>query len=202
MAVLLSGTGRTLMNIVDQQRAGKLNSRIELVIASRPNLVGAQRAVAVGLATTVLDRRDFASVEEHSREIFARCDQAGVQLVVLAGWLTLLSLPQRYENRVMNIHPALLPGFGGKGMYGHHVHQAVLDYGCKISGCTVHFVDNSFDHGPIIVQQTCPVLDDDTVETLAARVFEQELIAYPQAISLFEKGKLKVEGRKVRIAGP
>jgi folate-dependent phosphoribosylglycinamide formyltransferase PurN len=98
----------------------------------------------------------------------------------------------------MNIHPALLPSFGGKGMFGHHVHQAVINHGCKVSGCSVHFLDNSYDTGPIILQRTCPVLDDDTADTLAARVFEQETIAYPEAIRLFAQGRLKIEGSRVR----
>jgi folate-dependent phosphoribosylglycinamide formyltransferase PurN len=111
--------------------------------------------------------------------------------------LSLLEVPAKYENRVMNIHPALLPGFGGKGMYGAKVHQGVIDHGCKVSGCTVHFVDNSYDNGPIIVQRTCPVEDADTAETLAHRVFEEEKIAYPEAIRLFQQGRLKVVGRRV-----
>ena len=116
-----------------------------------------------------------------------------VDLVCLAGWLCLLEIPPKYQGRVMNIHPALLPSFGGKGMFGARVHQAVLDHGCKMSGCTVHFVDAGYDTGPIIIQRTCPVLDDDTAETLAHRVFEEEKIAYPQAIRLFQAGRLKVQ---------
>jgi folate-dependent phosphoribosylglycinamide formyltransferase PurN len=103
---------------------------------------------------------------------------------------------------VLNIHPALLPSFGGKGMFGRRVHQAVLDHGCKVSGCTVHFVDGTYDTGPIVLQRTCPALDDDTPESLALRVFEQEKIAYPEAIRLFQQGRLKVEGRRVRIVLP
>jgi phosphoribosylglycinamide formyltransferase-1 len=99
----------------------------------------------------------------------------------------------------MNIHPALLPSFGGKGMYGRRVHQAVLDHGCKVSGCTVHFVDRTYDTGPIILQRTCPVLEEDTAESLAQRVFEEEMIAYPEAIRLFQEGRLRIEGRRVRI---
>jgi phosphoribosylglycinamide formyltransferase-1 len=132
--------------------------------------------------------------------VFARCDDARADLVCLAGWLSLLALPASYQGRVMNIHPALLPGFGGKGMYGHNVHAAVLAHGCRVSGCTVHFVDERYDNGPIIVQRTCPVLDDDTPDTLAHRVFEEEKIAYPEAIRLFQEGRLRVEGRRVRIA--
>src|SRR5207302_6934776 len=128
-----------------------------------------------------------------------RCDDAGTQLVALAGWLSLLQVPPRYDHRIMNIHPALLPSFGGKGMYGHRVHQAVLDYGCKVSGCTVHFVDGSYDNGPVILQRTCAVMDNDTAEDLAHRVFDEECIAYPEAIRLFQQGRLRIEGRRVRI---
>ncbi len=200
VVVLLSGTGRTLQNLLDRAHAGQLDIRVELVVGSRPTLVGIDRARAAGLPTLVLDRRDFPSTQAHSREIFARCDALSAQLVVLAGWLTLLDVPPAYQNKIMNIHPALLPSFGGQGMYGLRIQRAVLDHGCKLAGCTVHFVDNQYDHGPIIVQRACPVLETDTPETLAHRIFEQELIAYPQAVKLFQQGRLKVEGAKVRIA--
>ena len=124
---------------------------------------------------------------------------AEVDLVVQGGWLCLWEIPQRYENRVLNIHPALLPSFGGQGMWGHHVHEAVIAAGCKVSGCTVHFCTNDYDSGPIVVQRTCPVEDDDTPDMLAERVFEQECIAYPQAIALFAAGRLRIEGNRVRV---
>jgi folate-dependent phosphoribosylglycinamide formyltransferase PurN len=120
--------------------------------------------------------------------------------VCLAGFLQLLRIPEDFAHRVMNIHPALLPAFGGKGMYGRHVHETVLAYGAKISGCTVHFADNEFDHGPVILQRSAPVLTDDTPGSLAARVFEQECQAYPAAIRLFAEGRLLVEGRLVRVS--
>lgn len=199
VAVLLSGAGRTLQNFLDLRAAGRLDISVELVIASRHGLMGSERARQAGLANIVADRSTFASDEDFSRDIFTRCDAAGAQLVLFAGWLSLLLVPPRYENRIMNIHPSLLPSFGGKGMYGHRVHRAVIDHGCKISGCTVHFVDAKYDNGPIIVQRTCPVLDDDTPETLAHRVFEQELIAYPEAVRLYQQSCLSVESRRVRI---
>ena len=120
-------------------------------------------------------------------------------LVALAGFLCFYLLPGRYMNRVMNIHPALLPAFGGKGFYGERVHKAVLEHGCKVSGCTVHFVDNVYDHGPIIVQKTVGVEEGDDAHSLADRVFEKELEAYPEAINLFAAGRLKVEGGVVRV---
>jgi formyltetrahydrofolate-dependent phosphoribosylglycinamide formyltransferase len=199
VAVLLSGTGRTLQNFIDLRAAGLLDVSIELVIASRPGLAGIERAVRAGLRQLVIQRSAYPNADAFSRDLFARCDETGTQLVLLAGWLSLLPVPPRYENRIMNIHPALLPSFGGKGMYGHRVHQAVLDYGCKVSGCTVHFVDNSYDNGPVILQRTCPVLDDDTADTLAHRVFDEEKIAYPEAVRLYQQGRLRIEQRRVRI---
>jgi phosphoribosylglycinamide formyltransferase 1 len=199
LAVLVSGSGTTLQNLVDEIARHRLNARIRLVIGSRPDLPGLARAASAGIPTQVLDRRTFDDVAAFSRRVFSMCDETGIQLACLAGWLCLLDIPDRYAHRVMNIHPALLPAFGGKGMYGQRVHQAAIDHGCKISGCTVHFVDNTYDNGPIILQRTCPVLEDDTPSTLAARVFEEEKIAYPEAIGLFQQDALRVEGRRVRV---
>ena len=201
IAVLLSGSGRTLQNFIDLRRAGLLDIEIPLAIGSKGNLLGLQRASSAEIPTAVVERREFKSAGEYCDRVFDLCDQARVDLICLAGWLCLLHLPDRYLGRAMNIHPALLPSFGGKGMFGHHVHQAVIDHGCKISGCTVHFLDNSYDTGPIILQRTCPVLDDDTADALAGRVFEQEMIAYPEAIRLFGLNRLRIEGRRVRVMG-
>src|SRR5207237_10203077 len=137
-----------------------------------------------------VDLATYPDCEQFSRLVFSLCDDANVDLVCCAGWLCLLDIPPKYQGRVMNIHPALLPSFGGKGMYGQRVHQAVMDHGCKVSGCTVHFVDNTYDNGPIILQRTCPVLDDDTADALAHRVFEEEKLAYPEAIQLFAQNHL------------
>jgi phosphoribosylglycinamide formyltransferase-1 len=199
LAVLLSGSGTTLQNLLDQITARKLNAQIKTVIASRPNLVGTERAIKAYLPSHVVDRKQYPTCAAFSDAVFNLVDQAEVDLVVLAGWLCLLELPARYHARAMNIHPALLPSFGGRGMYGRKVHEAVLAHGCKLSGCTVHFVDDTYDTGPIILQRACPVLDDDTPESLAHRVFEEEKIAYPQGITLFQQGRLKIEGRRVRI---
>lgn len=201
LAVLVSGGGTTLQNLIDETAAGRLDAQIAVVIASKPGIKGIDRAHDAKIMNFVVDRKQFADVAAFSKQVFSLCDDAGADLVCLGGWLCLLDVPQRYAGRVMNIHPALLPSFGGKGMYGGRVHQAVLDHGCKVSGCTVHFVDASYDNGPIILQRTCPVLDDDTAETLAHRVFEEEKIAYPEAIRLFQHGRLKTEGRRVRT-GP
>jgi formyltetrahydrofolate-dependent phosphoribosylglycinamide formyltransferase len=199
LAVLVSGSGTTLLNLIDEIAAGRLSAKIALVIASRAGLLGSERAARAGIPNVVVSRKDVASVADFSREVFRHIDAANVDLVCLAGWLCLLDLPGRYAHRAMNIHPALLPSFGGKGMYGAKVHGAVINHGCKISGCTVHFLDNAYDTGPIIVQRTCPVLDDDTPAALAHRVFEEEKIAYPEAIRLFQAGRLRVEGRRVRL---
>jgi folate-dependent phosphoribosylglycinamide formyltransferase PurN len=131
--------------------------------------------------------------------VFSLGDDAGADLVCLAGWLCLLDVPDRFLGRAINIHPALLPSFGGKGMYGQKVHRAVIDHGCKVSGCTVHFVDNTYDTGPIILQRTCVVAEGDTPETLAARVFQQEKIGYPEAIRLFQQNRLQIDGRRVTV---
>lgn len=199
LAVLASGSGRTLQNFIDQIAAGRLNAQINLVVASRPKIKALDRAAAAGIVNFVVDRREIPEVEAFSRQVFDLCDDAGTDLVCLAGWLSLLDIPERYAGRIMNIHPALLPAFGGKGMYGDRVHQAVLDYGCKVSGCTVHFVDANYDEGPIILQRTCGVQEGDDAATLAARVFEEEKIAYPEAIALYQQKRLAIDGRRVRI---
>jgi phosphoribosylglycinamide formyltransferase-1 len=198
LVVLLSGGGTTLQNFIDQIGAGKLPARIQRVIGSRPDAYGLERARKVGIPTLVVPRKE-CTPEEFSRRLAEAIRQARADLVCMAGFLSLWTIPEDYTGRVMNIHPALLPSFGGKGYYGHRVHEAVLAAGCKVSGCTVHFADNVYDHGPIIVQRCVPVLEDDTPDTLAARVFEQECIAYPEAIRLFAEGRLRIEGQRVRI---
>ncbi len=192
IGILLSGGGRTMENIQQEISAGDLNAEIVLVISSRSSVKGIERARNIGIEPKIIRRKDYDNIARFSAAITYELEEAKVDLVVQAGWLCLWKIPHNYENRAMNIHPALLPSFGGQGMWGHHVHEAVLKAGCKISGCTVHFCTNEYDKGPIIVQRTCPVKDDDTPDTLAARVFEQECLAYPEAIKLFAQGKLKV----------
>lgn len=201
IAVLLSGGGTTLQNLLDQIAAGNLPAQVSLVISNKSGAAGLDRARRATIPSWVVERQGFSSVEAFSDRIFALCRDAGVDLVCLAGFLQLIRIPADYRNRVMNIHPALIPAFCGKGYYGHHVHEAVIAGGVKITGCTVHFADNQYDHGPIILQRAVPVLDADTPDTLAARVFEQECEAYPEAIRLFADGRLAIEGRRVRI-GP
>jgi formyltetrahydrofolate-dependent phosphoribosylglycinamide formyltransferase len=202
LAVLLSANGTTLQNLLDRIADGRLKAQVVLVISNRSDAFGLVRAEASGVPTAVVDRKECASREEFSERIFAMCREPRADLVCLAGFLQLLRIPDDFQNRVMNIHPALMPAFCGKGYYGHHVHEAVLAYGAKVSGCTVHFTDNQYDHGPIILQRPVLVLDDDTPELLAERVFRQECEAYPEAIQLAAEGRLRVEGRRVRILPP
>jgi folate-dependent phosphoribosylglycinamide formyltransferase PurN len=159
--------------------------------------VGVEKTKNAGLPLEIVRKKDYPDVNGFSKKIGDLLIEARVNLVIQAGWLCLWKIPPELENKVMNIHPALLPAFGGQGMWGHHVHEAVINAGCKVSGCTVHFCTNEYDKGPIVVQRTCPVKDDDTPDTLAARVFEQECIAYPEAIKLFASGKLFVIGNRV-----
>ena len=199
LAVFLSGTGTTLQNLLDRIADGRLAAQVVLVASNHVDAFGLMRAENAGIPTVAVDRKACTSVEEFSRKLFDHCREHRADLVCLAGFLQLIRIPDDYQGKVMNIHPALIPSFCGKGFYGHHVHQAALEYGIKVSGCTVHFCDNQYDHGPIILQRTVPVLDDDTAEGLAARVFEQECEAYPEAIRLFAEGLLRIEGRRVRI---
>jgi formyltetrahydrofolate-dependent phosphoribosylglycinamide formyltransferase len=201
LAVLLSGSGTTLQNLLDHIAAGDLPARVVCVVASNPGAYGLERARAAGIPAFVVERKACASRAEFSRRIFDHCRAAGAGLVCMAGFLQLLEIPADFSERVLNIHPALIPAFCGKGFHGLHVHRAALEAGVRVSGCTVHFADNEYDHGPIILQRVVPVLDDDTPETLAARVFAAECEAYPEAIRLFAAGRLRVEGRRVRWLG-
>jgi formyltetrahydrofolate-dependent phosphoribosylglycinamide formyltransferase len=199
LGVLISGGGRSLQNFIDLSEAGRLKAQVVKVVSSRRDAGGLDRARRHGIPAVVVRRRDFATTEEFSNAITAELDAEDVGLVALAGFLSLYRIPDRYAGRVMNIHPALLPSFGGHGFYGDRVHRAVLECGCKVSGCTVHFADNEYDNGPIIVQKAVPVLEDDDEHTLAARVFEREKEAYPEAVNLFAEGRLRVDGGRVRI---
>ncbi len=201
LAVFISGTGRTLKNILDRAHAGELDVRVKLVVASSRTARGLQFAEKASIPIRVVERKDYPTRQQYSRAMFAECTAHHVDLVVLAGFVKFLHVPDEFVNRVVNIHPALIPAFCGHGFYGHRVHEAALEYGVKLSGCTVHFVDNQYDHGPVILQKAVPVLDDDTADTLAARVFEAEREAFPQALQLIAEGRVSVEGRRVRIAG-
>ena len=200
LAILISGSGRTMLNLQERILAGRLDAEIIRVIRSKSYAVGVNRARDLGLPVDVIMRRDYATAEDFSAAIWKLMDQDQPDLVCMAGFLSLLIIPDRYLGRVMNIHPALLPKHGGKGMYGQRVHEAVLAAGDTESGCTVHLANNEYDRGPIVLQRRCPVLENDTPESLAARVFVQECEAYPEAIGRFQRGELaplvdSLEGR-------
>lgn len=182
LGVLISGSGRSLQNLIDRVADGSLSARIETVVSSHPGVKGLERARAAGIPAAVVHYRDFKDVDAFSRAVTAALDRHPADLIVMAGFLRRWIFPAAYEGRVLNIHPALLPKYGGKGFYGHHVHEAVLRAGEKESGCTVHFADHHYDRGPILVQKRVPVLPGDTPETLADRVFQAECEAYPEAI--------------------
>jgi phosphoribosylglycinamide formyltransferase-1 len=200
IAVLISGGGTTLRNLIDKVEAGLLDVRIVLVVSSCPDAGGLGFAAEAGIPSMVVTRGEHASRRQFSAAVFAHCRAAQADLAVMGGFLKQLEIPDDFTNRVLNIHPALIPSFCGQGFYGRRVHEAVLEYGVKVSGCTVHFADNEYDHGPVIVQRAAPVLEDDTPETLAARVFQCECEAYPEALGLIAAGRVSVVGRRVRIA--
>ena len=184
LGVLISGGGTTLQNLIDRIADGRLAGvRIASVISSRSAVEGVSRAQRAGLALDIIRVKDFPDCSAFSDEVAATLDARGVQLAVLAGWLPFWRLPARWFGRVINIHPSLLPRFGGKGFHGLNVHRAVLAAGCSESGATVHYVDNEYDHGPIIRQVRCPVRPGDTPETLAQRVGELERELLPAVIA-------------------
>ncbi len=199
LAVLLSGGGTTLQNILEHIDAGELPARVVTVIGSKPGAYGLERARRNNIDTHVIRRKDFADTAAFSDEITGTLKPYEPDLILLAGFMLLYRIPEEFMGKVMNIHPALIPAFCGKGYYGHHVHEAVLECGAKVSGCTVHFVDNEYDKGPIIIQKAVQVPEDATPETLAAKVFEKECEAYPEAIRRFAEKRLQIEGRRVRI---
>jgi phosphoribosylglycinamide formyltransferase 1 len=184
IAVLISGGGTTLRNLIKRMKAGTLPVEIRLVISSNPNAVGLKFAAEAAVPSLVVEKTKSISPEEFSAAIFGPCHAAQVRYVVMGGFLKHVLIPADFENRVLNIHPALLPNFGGKGMYGLRVHEAVLASGARVSGCTVHFVDNVYDHGPIILQRKVEVRDDDTPASLRERVFAAECEAYPEALRM------------------
>jgi phosphoribosylglycinamide formyltransferase 1 len=183
LAVFISGGGTTLRNLIALREAGELDVDFRLVISSKPNAGGLEFAAQANIPAFVVEKKLFANDPSgYSEAMFGPCRQAKVDWVIMAGFLKHVLIPDDFENRVVNIHPSLIPAFCGEGMYGLRVHQAAIDFGVRVSGCTVHFVDNQYDHGPIIIQRCCEVDPNDTAQTLAARVFEQECIALPDAI--------------------
>jgi phosphoribosylglycinamide formyltransferase 1 len=198
LGVLISGSGTNLQAIIDAIEAKQLDAVIRLVLSNRGDAYGLARAKDHGIPTEVLDHKQFASREAFDAAVVEILNRHGVELVILAGFMRLLSpvLVKAFSNRMMNIHPALLPSFPGL-----HVQKKAVEHGVRFSGCTVHFVSEECDEGPIIIQAVVPVSPDDTEETLTARILKQEHRIYPRAIQLYCEGRLRVEGRKVFVDG-
>jgi phosphoribosylglycinamide formyltransferase-1 len=188
IAVFLSGGGRSLANLIEHRDRHDLPIDIRLVISSSEEVPGVEIARVAAIPTLVVRKSEHSDPDQYCRAMFDPCREAAVELVVMAGFLKHVLIPEDFERKVINIHPSLLPSFGGPGLYGTRVHQAALDRGVKVSGCTVHHVDNQYDNGPIILQRVCPVEENDTADALAARVFEQECQALPDAIRVCADG--------------
>lgn len=198
VAVLLSGGGRTLQNLIDRIASEALPLQVQTVIANTARAFGLERARTAGIPSEVIRCPRRGDPAEQSARIFAAVRAAGAEWVLLAGFLRLLApIPADFQGRVLNIHPSLIPAFAGPGFYGERVHQAALARGVRVSGCTVHFVDDEYDHGPILVQRSVPVEPGDTPASLAARVFEAECQAYPEAIRLLASGSARWESGSV-----
>ena len=196
LGVLCSGRGTDLQSIIDAIADGKLDAQIAIVLTDKPNVMALERAARAGIKNLCVDRKTFEDQLSFEAKMINELRAAEVDLVILAGFMRILSptFVRAYKERIMNIHPSLLPSFPGA-----HAHRDVLAYGVKVSGCTVHFVDEGTDSGPIILQAAVKVREDDDEESLAARVLEQEHIIYPLAIQLYAQGRLSIEGRRVKI---
>jgi len=197
-AVFASGGGTNFQALLDRKAAGDLHADFALVVGNNSNALAFDRARENGIKTLHIAPSHFADEDSYSKQLSAVLKEAGTELIILAGYMKKLPSPivREYRNKIINIHPALLPAFGGKGMYGMNVHRAVLEYGAKITGVTVHFVDEEYDHGPVIMQETVPVMDDDDEDTLAARVLKAEHNTYWRAVEAVAQGKIQVRGRK------
>ena len=207
IAVLISGTGRTLKNLLDQIEAGKLDVDVRLVVSSSDRAKGLHFAEQNNIPIAIVKSSEFQTTQDFSDAVFEACRAAKVKYVAMCGYLKLLAIPDDFTNRVLNIHPSLIPSFCGENYYGRRVHDAALRRGVKVSGATVHFVDNEYDHGPIILQKTVPVYENDTVDTLSDRVLhDAEFVAYPEALQLLAEGRVTfVDERdsfRVRILPP
>ena len=196
LGVLCSGRGTNLQSILAAVDSGDISAPVGVVLTDKPDAKALERAEKAGIPHFCVDRKQYADKQTFEEALVEKLREHGVTLVILAGFMRILSpyFVHAFPGRILNIHPSLLPSFGGA-----HAHRDVLAYGVKVSGCTIHFVDEGMDSGPIILQTAVPVLDGDDEDTLAARVLEQEHKLYPKAIELFLKGRLKIEGRKVRI---
>ena len=203
VAVLVSGSGTNLQALIDRFKVQGPGSRvkIQLVISNNPGAYALVRAQKAGIETLVLNDKDYKNRLEYAKALVRELKKRKINLVCLAGFMVILHpyFVRNFKNRILNIHPALLPSFGGKGMYGHYVHKAVLESGVRFSGCTVHFVNEGVDTGPIVLQKVVPVYENDTPQTLAKRILKFEHRIYPEAVRLFAEGRLKIEGKRVRI---
>jgi phosphoribosylglycinamide formyltransferase-1 len=199
IAVLISGGGTTLRNILESIDQGRLNARVVLVVSSTAEAGGLAYAREAGVRVEVVQRSESGSLDQFTERVFIPSREAEAELVVMGGFLKHVLIPADFENRVINIHPSLIPAYCGKGFYGRRVHEAVLEAGEATSGCTIHFVDSEYDHGPIILQRQVIVEPEDTPESLAARVFEAECEAYPQVIAWIAAGQVSVEQGQVVV---
>ena len=200
-AVMASGGGTDFQSLIDAVRDGRINAEICCLVASKPDIYAIERAKKAGIPVEVVRKKAFGSMDEFDEAILGTLRRYEADFAVLAGYLSIIGSKtiEAYRNKIINIHPALIPSFCGMGMHGSHVHEAVIEYGVKFSGATVHFVNEEADAGPIILQETVPVLENDTPEELAARVLKTEHKILPEAVGLMADGKLKVEGRIVKI---
>lgn len=198
LAVLLSGSGTSLENLLEHIEAG-LPARVEVVISSKADAYGLERARKHGIPAVAIPRKEMSDLTAFNDAIHAELAKYDVDLVALLGFLSMFELRGRYEGRTLNVHPALIPAFCGRGYYGERVHRAVLDAGVKVSGATVHFVDAEYDKGPILLQEAVPVLEGDTPERLAARVVAAERRLVPEAIRLIAEGRVKIQGSRTEI---
>ncbi|WP_414734469.1 phosphoribosylglycinamide formyltransferase [Christensenella hongkongensis] len=200
-AVMASGGGTDFQSLIDAAQSGQINAEICCLVAGKPDIYAIERAKTAGIPVEVVQKKSFGTVEAFDEAILAALKAHAADFVVLAGYLSIIGKKtiSAYRNKIINIHPSLIPSFCGIGMYGGKVHEAVIEYGAKFSGATVHFVDEEADTGPIIMQQVVPVMEDDTPEKLAARVLETEHRILPEAVALMADGKLLVEGRRVKV---
>ncbi len=197
IAVFCSGSGSNFQAIADSVKSGEIKAEIALMVCDNPSAFALERAKKLGIKSLIVERKNFQTKDKFEAEIIKNLQQANIELICLAGYMHLVSpkLIKQFRHKILNIHPALLPSFKGT----HGIKDA-LDYGARATGVTVHFVDEEMDHGPIILQEALKIADNDTEETLAARIHKVEHRLYPEAVKLFVEGKLKVEGRKVKIS--
>jgi formyltetrahydrofolate-dependent phosphoribosylglycinamide formyltransferase len=193
IAVFISGGGSNLQSLIDASKVGKLAGEIKLVVSNKKKAYGLERAISAGIDTFVFKMKKYPTSDEAVEDLMAMLDEYQIEYIALAGYLKLLPKPvvKKFKGKITNIHPALLPQYGGKGMYGHFVHEAVINAGEKESGVTIHIVDEIYDNGKILLQSKVPVLPDDTPDTLAARVLKVEHRVYPEVLDNLIKGKYK-----------